>query len=296
MQVEKVAVVTGSSSGIGFETALLLARTGFHTYASMRNLEKSKNITEIANTENLPLQVVQLDVNDDKSIKDAINKIVAAENGRIDVLINNAGYGLFSPLEEVTLDQIKEQFETNFFGIVRLTKEVLPVMRKQRNGIIVNVSSVGGKVGTPLNPAYIASKFALEGLSESMRYELKQFGINIVIIEPGVIKTNFVENIKTADKRSRPESPYADLIGRAMRGFGIMMIDKSSPPKLVAEAILNAITSKDPEIRYVVGEDAEYIMKVRKSTSDKEFENWMYESILQEKGFVRANTVGDGSI
>lgn len=263
---------------------------------SMRNLEKSKNITEIANTENLPLQVVQLDVNDNKSVKDAINKIVAAENGRIDVLINNAGYGLFSPLEEVTLDQIKEQFETNFFGIVRIVKEVLPVMRKQRNGIIVNVSSVGGKVGTPLNPAYIASKFALEGLSESMRYELKQFGINIVIIEPGVIKTNFVENIKTADKRSRSESPYADLIGRAMRRFGTMMIDKSSPPKLVAEAILNAITSKDPEIRYVVGEDAEYIMKVRKSTSDKEFENWMYESILQEKGFVRANTVGDGSI
>ena len=296
MQVEKVAVVTGSSSGIGLETALLLARTGFHTYASMRNLEKSKNITEIANIENLPLQVVQLDVNDNKSVKDAINKIVAAENGRIDVLVNNAGYGLFSPLEEVTLDQIKEQFETNFFGIVRIVKEVLPVMRKQRNGIIVNVSSVGGKVGTPLNPAYIASKFALEGLSESMRYELKQFGINIVIIEPGVIKTNFVENIKTADKRSSPESPYADLIGRAMGGFGIMMIDNSSPPKLVAEAILNAITSKDPEIRYVVGEDAEYIMKVRKSTSDKEFENWMYESILQEKGFVRANTVEDGSI
>lgn len=296
MQVEKVAVVTGSSSGIGLETALLLARTGFHTYASMRNLEKSKNITEISNTENLPLQVVQLDVNDDRSVTDAINKIVAAENGRIDVLINNAGYGLFSPLEEVTLDQIKAQFETNFFGIVRIVKEVLPVMRKQRNGIIVNVSSVGGKVGTPLNPAYIASKFALEGLSESMRYELKQFGINIVIIEPGVIKTNFVENIKTADKRSRPESPYADLIGRAMRGFGIMMMDNSSPPKLVAEAILNAITSKDPEIRYVVGEDAEYIMKVRKSTSDKEFENWMYESILQEKGFVRANTVEDGSI
>jgi NAD(P)-dependent dehydrogenase (short-subunit alcohol dehydrogenase family) len=296
MQVEKVAVVTGSSSGIGYETALLLARTGFHTYASMHNLEKSKNITEISNIENLPLQVVQLDVKDNKSVKDAINKIVAAENGRIDVLVNNAGYGLFSPLEEVTLDQIKEQFETNFFGIVRIVKEVLPVMRKQRNGIIVNVSSVGGKVGTPLNPAYIASKFALEGLSESMRYELKQFGINIVIIEPGVIKTNFVENIKTADKRSSPESPYADLIGRAMRGFGTMMIDNSSPPKLVAEAILNAITSKDPEIRYVVGEDAEYIMKVRKSTSDKEFENWMYESILQEKGFVRANTVGDGSI
>jgi NAD(P)-dependent dehydrogenase (short-subunit alcohol dehydrogenase family) len=295
MKAEKVALVTGSSSGIGFETALLLSRSGFHTYASMRNLEKSKNITEIAGSENLPLRIVQLNVNDGRSVKDAINKIVT-ENGRIDVLVNNAGYGQFSPLEEITLDQVKEQFETNFFGVVRLTKEVLPVMRKQRNGIIINISSIGGRIGFPLSPAYIASKFALEGLSESMRYELKEFGINIVIIEPGVIKTNFVDNVKTADKRSRSESPYADLIETASNGFGKMMMNNSSPPKLVAEAILNAITSKAPEIRYLVGDDAESIMKVRKSTSDKEFENWMYESILQQKGFVRANTVGDGSI
>jgi NAD(P)-dependent dehydrogenase (short-subunit alcohol dehydrogenase family) len=285
-----VALVTGSSSGIGFETALLLARSGFHTYASMRNLEKSKNITEIANTEKLPLQVIQLDVNDDKSVKDAIDKIVA-ENRRIDVLVNNAGYGLFSSIEDVTLDQVKEQFETNFFGVIRVTKEALPIMRKQRKGTIVNISSGAGRVGVPVYSAYVASKFALEGLSESMRYELKEFGINIVIIEPGVIKTNIVENLKTADIRSRSKSPYSDLIERVSKGFGKMMDNSSSPPKLVAEAILNAITSKEPEIRYVVGDDAEYIMKVRKSTSDREFENWMYESILQEKGFVRANTV-----
>jgi len=288
--LNNVALVTGSSSGIGFETDLLLARADFHTYASMRNLEKSKNITEIANTEKLPLQVVQLDVNDDRSVKDAIDKIVAEENKRIDVLVNNAGYGLFSPIEDIAIDQLKEQFETNFFGVVRVTKEVLPIMRKQRKGTIVNVSSVGGRVGTPLNSAYIASKFALEGLSESMRYELKEFGINIVIIEPGVIKTNFMENIKSADARSE----YADLIGKALKGFGKMMdSNSSSPPKLVAEAILNAITSKEPEIRYVVGEDAKSIMKLRNSASDKEFENWMYESILQEKGFVRASIVGD---
>ena len=274
MQVEKVALVTGSSSGIGFETALLLSKSGFHTYASMRNLEKSKNITEIVNTENLPLRVIQLDVNDDISVKNAINKIIA-ENGRIDVIINNAGYGLFSPIEDITLDQVKEQFETIFFGVVRLVKEVLPVMRKQRNGIIVNVSSGAGRVAIPVSSAYVATKFALEGLSESMRYELKEFGINIIIIEPGVIMTNFVENMKTAGTRSRSESPYADLIGRTLKGFGGLM-DNSSPPKLVAEAILNAITSKEPEIRYVVGDDAKSIMKVRKSTSDKEFENWMY--------------------
>jgi len=283
---KKVAVVTGSSSGIGFETALLLARSGIQTYATMRDIKKSKNITEIADTENLPLTVVQLDVKDDRSVKNAIGKIIA-ENKRVDVLVNNAGYGLFSPIEDVTLDQVKEQFETNFFGVVRVIREVLPTMRKQRKGTIVNVSSAVGRVGIPLNSAYVATKFALEGLSESMRYELKEFGVNIVIIEPGVIKTNFLENLKTADTRSRPESPYADLIERVSKGFGKMM-DNSSSPKLVAEAILNAITSKEPEIRYVVGDDAGSIMKIRKNTSDKEFENWMYESILQNQQYVFA--------
>jgi NAD(P)-dependent dehydrogenase (short-subunit alcohol dehydrogenase family) len=283
----RVAVVTGSSSGIGLETSLLLARSGFHIYASMRNLEKSKNITEIANTENLPLTVVQLDVNDDRSVKDAIGKIVA-ENKRIDVLVNNAGYGLFSPIEDVTLGQVKEQFETNFFGAIRVMHAVMPTMRRQRSGTIVNISSLAGRVGIPVSSAYVATKFALEGLSESMRYELKEWGINIVIIEPGVIKTNFFENLKTTDARSRSESPYADLIERTTKGFGKMMDNSSSPPKLVAEAILNAITSKEPEIRYVVGEDADSIMGVRKSTSDKEFENWMYENILQQQQYVFA--------
>jgi NAD(P)-dependent dehydrogenase (short-subunit alcohol dehydrogenase family) len=286
---KRVAVVTGSSSGIGLETALLLARSGFQTYATMRNLIKSQNITEIANIENLPLTVIQLDVDDDRSVKDAISQIVT-ENKRIDVLVNNAGYGLFSPIEDVTLGQVKKQFETNFFGVVRVTKEVLPIMRKHREGTIVNVSSGAGRVGIPVLSAYAATKFALEGFSESMRYELKEWGINIVIIEPGAIKTKVFENVKTGDVRSSSESPYADLIERASKGFGKMM-DNSSSPKLVAEAILNAITSKEPEIRYVVGDDAKYIMKIRKNSTDKEFESWMYESILQEKGFVRANIV-----
>jgi short-subunit dehydrogenase len=129
------------------------------------------------------------------------NTNIVAEKGRIDVLVNNAGYGLFSPIEDVTLGQVKGQFETNFFGVVRATKEVLPIMRKQRKGTIVNVSSAAGRVGIPVFSAYAATKFALEGLSESIRYEVKEFGINIVIIEPGVIKTKAFENLKTADTR-----------------------------------------------------------------------------------------------
>jgi NAD(P)-dependent dehydrogenase (short-subunit alcohol dehydrogenase family) len=283
----KVAVVTGSSTGIGFETALLLARSGFNTYSSMRDLKKSKNIAEIAKTENLPLTVVQLDVKDDTSVKGAISKIIA-ESKRIDVLVNNAGYGLFSPLEEVTLDQVKEQFETNFFGAIRVMHEVMPTMRRQRVGTIVNVSSLVGRIGLPLSSAYVASKFALEGLSESMRYELNEFGINIILIEPGVIKTNFIENLKTSDTTLKSESPYADLVDRISKEFGKMMDNSSSPPKLVAEAILHAITSKEPKIRYVVGDDAESMMKIRKNSSDKEFENWVYENVLRKQQYIFA--------
>jgi NAD(P)-dependent dehydrogenase (short-subunit alcohol dehydrogenase family) len=282
----KVAVVTGSSTGIGFETALLLARSGFHTYATMRDLEKSKNITEIANTDNLPLEVLQLDVTDDTSVKGAISKIIA-ESNRVDVLVNNAGYGLFSPLEDVTLDQVREQFETNFFGAIRVMHEVMPTMRRQRNGTIVNVSSLVGRVGLPLSSAYVATKFALEGLSESVRYELNEFGINIILIEPGVIKTNFLENLKTADPTLKSESPYADLVNRTTKEFGKMM-NSSSSPRIVAEAVLRAIKSKEPEFRYVVGDDAESIMKIRKDSTDKEFENWVYENVLQKKRYIYA--------
>jgi NAD(P)-dependent dehydrogenase (short-subunit alcohol dehydrogenase family) len=282
----KVAAVTGSSTGIGFETALLLARSGFHTYATMRDLKKSKNIAEIAKAENLPLEVLQLDVKDDTSVKGAIDKIIA-ESNRIDVLVNNAGYGLFSPLEDVTMDQVKEQFETNFFGAIRVMHEVMPTMRRQRNGTIVNVSSLVGRVGLPLSSAYVATKFALEGLSESLRYELNEFGINIILIEPGLIKTNFLKNLKTADPTLKSESPYADLVERTTQEFGKMM-NSSSSPKIVAEAVLSAIGSKEPEFRYVVGDDAESMMKIRKNSTDKEFENWVYENILQKKQYIYA--------
>src|ERR671918_254861 len=231
-EITPVAVVTGSSSGIGFETALLLARSGFHTYASMRNLEKSKNITEIANTEKLPLQVVQLDVNDDRSVKNAINKIVAAaENKRIDVLVNNAGYGLFGSLEDTSIEEIKAQFETNFFGVIRVTQQVLPVMRKQNSGgggTIVNVSSVGGRIGVPVLSAYQSTKFALEGLSESMSYELEPFGIRVVIIEPGFIRTNIINSSTPAEKALDPKSPYFQLMQKVKNYFKSMMENASS--------------------------------------------------------------------
>ena len=150
---QKVAVVTGSSSGIGYATSLMLARKGFYTYASARNIDKSASLESIANTEKLPLKLIQLDVTDDSSVNEAVEKIVS-EKGRIDVLVNNAGYALFGAFENLSLDEIKAQFETNFFGVIRVTQHVLPIMRNLQNGggggVIVNVSSVNGHVAFPV--------------------------------------------------------------------------------------------------------------------------------------------------
>jgi NAD(P)-dependent dehydrogenase (short-subunit alcohol dehydrogenase family) len=281
MQAKNVALVTGSSSGIGFETALILARNGFHTYASMRNLEKSKDITQIAHKEKLPLQVVKLDVNSDTSVKDAVDQIVK-ENKRIDVLINNAGYGLFGSLEDTSIEEIKAQFETNFFGVIRVTQQVLPVMRKQKSGTIVNVSSVGGRIGLPCLSAYHSTKFAVEGLSESMSYELDSFGIRVVIIEPGVIRTNIMNSSVLAKKALDPKSPYSSLIQKVENSFESMLKNAASPPEEVAKVILQAISSESPRLRYTAGNDADDIIRARITMSDGEFANLIKQQFLSQ--------------
>src|SRR4051812_20406836 len=191
---QKVAVVTGSSSGMGYETSLILARNGFHTYATMRKLEGeggTKQLSNIAKDESLSLEIIQLDVNNDESVTDAINRIAKENDGRLDVVINNAGYDLMGALEQTSIDEIKAQFETNFFGAVRMMQAVIPMMRKQGRGIIVNITSLGGRISFPLDSPYHATKFALEGLSESIQYELEPFGIKIIIVEPGGVGSNF---------------------------------------------------------------------------------------------------------
>ena len=279
-----VAVVTGSSSGIGFETSLLLAKNGFFTYATMRDLDKSNKIIDLKQKEKLPLEVLKLDVTDDKSVKEAIEKI-ANEQGTVNVLVNNAGYALVGPLEELSIQEFKEQFETNVFGAIRVTQAVLPIMRKQRQGTIVNISSIAGRIGFPLTSAYVSSKFALEGISESMAYEIDQFGTKVILIEPGVIKTNFDHNLKIGKKVSTTNdrnSPYADITEKRIAGFkprfenGIPAID-------VAKVILKAITSKKvpSESRYLVGNDAFKLLEIRKNRSDKEFRRLVMEGVLK---------------
>ena len=274
--MEKVALVTGSSSGIGFETALALARENYFTYASMRNTSKAVKIQEIAKKENLNLKVIELDVDKEDSIKSAVKKI-QEQKGRIDVLVNNAGYGLFGCIEDITMDELKAQFQTNFFGVVSLIQEIAPIMRKQGSGIIVNVSSVAGRIGFPGTPAYISSKFALEGLSECMRYELSPFGIKTIIIEPGVIQTNFFSSMKVAD--GKPGSPYKEITEKVMNGVK-MMAEMGTPPVEVAKTIMKAIKTAEPLPRYVVGSDASMFLEAKKMKTDIEFENYIKKELF----------------
>jgi NAD(P)-dependent dehydrogenase (short-subunit alcohol dehydrogenase family) len=277
--MEKVALVTGSSSGIGYETSLSLARDGYFTYASMRDLNKAKEIRKISEDEGLPLEVIELDVDNEQSVELAINTIFE-NKGRIDVLVNNAGWGMWGTTEDVSLDEFKEQFETNFFSVVRMIQKVAPIMRKQGTGDIVNISSIAGRIGFPVFTAYNSSKFALEGLSESLRFELRPFGVNVIIIEPGVIKTNFINAMKTA-KKADESDVYRDITLKVVTGVK-MMAEMGTSPKEVANVIMSAIKDEKSLPRYVVGNDAAMFLEAKKMKTDIEFENYINKELYSE--------------
>jgi NAD(P)-dependent dehydrogenase (short-subunit alcohol dehydrogenase family) len=277
MNDQKVAVITGSSSGIGFESALVLARNGYSTYATMRSPHKDTSIKEAVQNEGLPLRVVQLDVTDDTSVKNAIDHIIS-EAGRIDVLVNSAGYGLNGALEDLSMEEIKSQFETNFFGLIRVTQLVLPTMRKQRSGRIINLSSGAGLFGLPGFSAYASTKFAVEGLSESMAYELEPFGIKVILIEPGFIKTNAANAIVIAKKAQDPSSPYSELTQKTMANVS-EQAKNASDPELVANIIFDAASNPNPRLRYLAGKDVESWAASKKNMDEIEFYN-MIKSII----------------
>jgi len=277
--MEKVALVTGSSSGIGYETSLSLAREGYFTYATMRDLKKANAVKKIAENENLPLKVIELDVDNEKSAEDAIKSIID-EKQRIDVLVNNAGWGIWGTAEDVSIEEFREQFETNFFSVVRMIQKVAPVMRKQGTGDIVNISSIAGRIGFPVSTAYISSKFALEGLSESIRFELGQFGVNVIIIEPGVIKTNFFDSMKTA-KKADESSAYKEITEKVISGVK-MMAEMGTAPKEVANVIIKSLKEEKPLPRYVVGNDAVMFLEAKKMKTDIEFENYLKKELYGE--------------
>ncbi|MBV9179254.1 MAG: SDR family oxidoreductase [Nitrososphaeraceae archaeon] len=277
MTRQEIALVTGSSTGIGFETSIALARNGFHTYASMRNIGngRSNHIVNVARKENLPLQVIHLDVDNDKSVLDAINRI-KREKGRIDIVINNAGYALVGPFEETSMEEIKAQFETNLFGTIRIMQAVIPIMREQRRGTIVNITSLGGRVALPLDSIYHGTKFALEGISESVKYEVDPFGIKIILVEPGAVGSNFWKNLKLAKTSSSDSdnSHYIQLTNNMSESFK-QMEQNTIHPSEVASVILLAVMTDDPAFRYQVGKDAVMLLETRRNLSDRDFENFI---------------------
>ncbi|MDQ3873274.1 MAG: SDR family oxidoreductase [Thermoproteota archaeon] len=274
-----VAVVTGSSGGIGLATSLALARSGYLTYATMRNLAKRNSIQSLAEKQHLPIRTVQLDVTDENSVKNAIQSILSESEG-IDLLVNNAGYGLTGAFEDIGIDEIKALYETNLFGVIRVTQEVLPIMRKQGSGRIINISSGAGRIGYPGGSAYVSSKFALEGLTESMAYEIEQFGIKAVLVEPGFVRTNFGENMVIAKKAQDPNSPYSQMMIQ-MRSSSVRsrMVENASDADLVASVVVEAATAKEPNLRYLAGKDVQQLVTAKKNMSDEEFQRMISQGV-----------------
>jgi len=276
--MHQVALITGCSSGIGYETALMLGRNGFRTFATMRNTKKSDSLQEIITKEGLDVSIQQLDVNDNASIENTINNIKNEAN-RIDVLINNAGFGLVGFFEDLTLDEIRDQFETNFFGVLNITKKIIPIMRLQKSGTIINISSGAGQVGFPGISAYVSTKFAIEGFSESLTYELLPYGIKVVIIEPGVIKTNFFRNCKVSEHSVKKNSTYSTSLDKFQKNIEIMQEHATSPTD-VAKVIIQVLGNSEPKQRYIVGNDVAMILEAKRNLSDSEFKKLMIQNII----------------
>lgn len=262
----KIALVTGASSGIGESAALLLQNAGFNVYGAARRLDKMKDL------EAKGISVITLDITKDESIVHCVNTILQKE-GSIDVLINNAGYGSYGAVEDVPIDEARRQFEVNIFGLARLTQLVLPKMRENKYGKIVNISSMGGKVYTPFGSWYHATKFALEGWSDCLRIEVKSFGIDVILVEPGGIKTPWgiiaAENLmKTSGKGA-----YATLANRAAENLAKMYSSNQlTSAEVIGKVILKAVTANKPKMRYVKGYMAAPSIFIRRWFGDKVYD------------------------
>lgn len=264
---QHVALVTGASSGIGRATALRLADAGHTVYAAARRVERMADLAEHG------IRIVSADVTDDRSLVDLVEQIMS-ENGRIDVLVNNAGYGSYGALEDVPIAEGRRQFEVNLFGLARLIQLVLPQMRVRRDGYVVNISSMGGKIWEPLGSWYHASKFAVEGLSDSLRAEVAPFGVKVVVVEPGVIKTEWGAIAADNLQSSSADTPYreqAKLVAGSIRSSERSRI--ASDPSVVADAVLRAVTSTRPRTRYAVGGGARSILFARRVLPDRGFDS-----------------------
>lgn len=266
----KVIMITGASSGIGYATLELLKSQGHIVYGTGR---KSEDLDKITSAGGVPLKV---EMTDYKTLELAVANVVKSE-GRIDVLFNNAGYGLYGSVEETDIDLAKHQFDVNLFGLARITQLVLPHMRKQGSGTIINTSSVGGKVYTPLGAWYHATKHALEGWSDCLRLELKQFSIDVVIIEPGGVQTPWGNIAADNLRKISSKGPYKQLGQKTANGMlaSYKKQGSLSSPSVIAKAVSRAIKAKRPKTRYVAGKYAKQLLFARKYLGDR-----IYDKII----------------
>ena len=254
----RIALVTGASSGIGEATATRLAAAGLTVYGAARRADRVAQLPGV-----IP---IAMDITDDAQVSAAVQRIID-EQGRLDVLVNNAGYAQYGPVEDISIDAARRQFDVNIFGLAYLTQLVIPHMRAQGKGVIVNVSSMGGRIYTPLGAWYHATKHALEGWSDCLRVELKPMGIDVVIVEPGGIATEFNEVL--AQHSVEVSEPYADLQGKVARTMSDpSFTSKLSPPSLIADTILEAITAGKPKGRYMAGYLAKPMWRLRRFGGD----------------------------
>jgi len=266
---KSVALVTGASSGIGRATALRLAALGFTVHAAARRVERMSDLA------NHGIHVESLDVTDDGSMVTVVDKIVS-EHGRIDILVNNAGYGSYGAVEDVPIAEARRQFDVNVFGLARLTQLVLPHMRAQRDGYIVNISSMGGKIWEPLGGWYHAAKFAVEGLSDCLRAEVAEFGIKVVVVEPGSITSEWATISADNVEAISADTPYrgqAKLIARGLRKSDTSFL--ASEPEVVAEAIGKAVQRAKPRTRYPVGGGARTFLFAHRVLTDRGFDRFI---------------------
>lgn len=266
--MKKVILITGASSGIGKATAKRLIKDGHIVYGAARRVEKMQDLVEMGG------HSLKMDILKEEEISEGLKKIIE-EQGKIDVLINNAGYSVYGPVENTSLEDARRQFEVNLFGLASITQKILPHMRNQKSGHIINITSVGGKIYFPLGAWYHATKHALEGWSDCLRVETKQFGINVSIIEPGLIQTEFsdVMNQPMLDRSNgTPYEPLAKAIIKANKGG----YDGSpaTSPDVIADTISKAIASKNPKTRYAAGKMAKQLLFARKWLSDKTFDGF----------------------
>jgi NAD(P)-dependent dehydrogenase (short-subunit alcohol dehydrogenase family) len=263
----RVAIITGASSGIGSAAALSLLSQGFTVYGAARRIDRLEALASQG------VKPLALDVTDAKSMQDGIANVLAS-SGRIDVLVNNAGYGSYGAIEDVSQEEAKRQFDVNVFGAMELTKLVLPQMRKQGSGRIINISSVGGRAVGPFGGWYHGTKFALEALSDSLRMELKPFGIDVVVVEPGGIKSEFLDIAASGLKATSGNGPYADRVKSMLASFtNPRMMTMQSPPQVIADVIARAATVKQPKTRYVAGFGARPLVTLRRLLSDRAFDS-----------------------